>query len=166
MKMTRNSIALAVAVGTSLTLGAGLAQADTVDSVDPGRFGAGTASAQTSQTAAPVYHNVASPLENQRAQENFNTQLATATAIGSLSGTVAGAGIGCAVGGTPLAVTIVGIPPAVLACLGGAAVGAPVGAVVGTIVAGGPTLAIAGSDLVGTLNAAPGTTRWAETPAS
>lgn len=126
-------------------------------------FGAGTASAETVPAAAPVYHNVASPIENQRAQENFNAQLATATAIGSLAGTATGAAVGCAVGGVVTAPTVVFIPAG---CLAGIPVGAGVGAVVGTLAAGGPTLVIAGTDLVGTLNAAPGTTRWAESPAS
>ncbi|MDQ0281494.1 ammonium transporter [Rhodococcoides fascians] len=105
---------------------------------------------------------VASPEENLKAQQNFSSQLSIASAIGSLTGTTVGAGAGCLIGGTPLALTGVGIPASVLTCLGGALIGAPAGALVGTIIAGGPTLVIAGIDLVNTLTAAPGTSVWAK----
>ncbi|MBY4127478.1 ammonium transporter [Rhodococcus fascians] len=105
---------------------------------------------------------VASPAENYAAQENFQSQLALATAVGSLSGTIVGAGVGCLIGGTPPALTGIGIPLGVLTCIGGAAIGAPIGALAGTITAGGPTLVVAGIDLINTLNAAPGTTVYAK----
>ncbi|OAK54725.1 hypothetical protein [Rhodococcoides kyotonense] len=109
----------------------------------------------------PAVNTVASPDENLKAQQTFSSQLALATAIGSLSGSIVGAGVGCLIGGTPPALTVVGIPAAVLTCIGGALIGAPIGALAGTITAGGPTLVIAGVDLVNTLIAPPGTTKFA-----
>lgn len=93
---------------------------------------------------AGLFNNVASPLENQRATQEFNTQLGLATGIGSLVGTIIGAALGCIIG--------VGI-----GCLPGAAIGG----IAGTIIAGGPTLIAAGVELVNTLNAPPGSTKWA-----
>lgn len=97
---------------------------------------------------AGLFNSVASPLENQRATQEFSTQLGLATGIGSLVGTIAGAVIGC----------VVTIPAG---CIPGALTGAAIGGLAGTIVAGGPTLVAAGIDLVNTLNAPPGSTRWA-----
>ncbi|MGU3432683.1 ammonium transporter [Actinomycetes bacterium M1A6_2h] len=97
-------------------------------------------------------NNVASPDENLKAQQAFTSQLGLATAVGGLTGTIIGAGIGCIAGGTPLVLPT---------CLAGAVTGAGIGGVVGTIAAGGPTLVIAGIDYLNTLNAAPGTTQWA-----
>ena len=48
-----------------------------------------------------------------------------------------------------------------IALIPGIVTGAGVGGVIGTIIAGGPTLVVAGIDLINTLNAAPGTTVWA-----
>ncbi|OZE06901.1 hypothetical protein CH249_19855 [Rhodococcus sp. 05-2255-3B1] len=92
---------------------------------------------------------VASPEENLKAQQNFSSQLGIATAIGGFTGTAIGAVIGC----------IVTLPAG---CIGGLVTGATVGGVIGTIAAGGPTLVVAGIDLINTLNAAPGTTVWAK----
>ncbi|BDB62228.1 MULTISPECIES: ammonium transporter [Rhodococcus] len=102
--------------------------------------------------------DVASPDENLKAQQNFSSQLAIATAAGGLAGTVIGAAIGCVVGGTPV---LVAVPVAVATCVAGAAAGAGIGGVVGTIIAGGPTLVVAGIGLANTLLAAPGTTVYA-----
>ncbi|WP_420751048.1 ammonium transporter [Rhodococcus sp. O3] len=96
--------------------------------------------------------DVASVDENMKAQSNFSQQLGIATAVGGLSGTV----IGCVIGG--LVGTPVGILPGFLA---GCAAGAGVGGVIGTIVAGGPTLVVAGIGLIQTLVAPPGTTPYA-----
>ncbi|MCX5042032.1 ammonium transporter [Aldersonia sp. NBC_00410] len=97
---------------------------------------------------------VASPEENTRAQQNFQSQLGIATAIGSLVGlgvgVVAGAVIGC----------ILGSPFFGLGCLPAAAVGATLGGILGTLAVGGPTAIIAGVDLIQTLTAPPGTTKW------
>lgn len=88
---------------------------------------------------------VASTEENLIAQQTFASQLGIATAIGGLTGTVIGAVVGTF------------FLPAV-----GTVAGAGIGGVIGTIVAGGPTLVIAGIDLINTLNAAPGTSKFAD----
>ncbi|MEV3959558.1 ammonium transporter [Nocardia sp. NPDC050193] len=103
--------------------------------------------------ARPTAQPVASPQENLAAQDNFTSQLGVATAIGGLIGTALGAVIGL-VATLP---TGVGIPAGVIT-------GAALGGVIGTLVVGGPTLIIAGVDLVNTLVAAPGTTRWTPEP--
>ncbi|KQU47085.1 hypothetical protein ASG84_08110 [Rhodococcus sp. Leaf278] len=100
---------------------------------------------------------VASPEENLAAQENFQSQLGLASAIGGFTGTAIGAVVGGITGGALACATtacILAIP----------AIGAfaTVGAVIGTIAVGGPTLVIAGIDLINTLNAAPGTTVYAK----
>lgn len=95
---------------------------------------------------------VASPEENLKAQQNFSSQLGIATAVGGLTGTIIGAGVGF----------LLGLP---LAGVGGVVtvpIAAAVGGLVGTISAGGPTLVVAGIDLLNTLNAAPGTSVWAK----
>ncbi|WP_206492007.1 ammonium transporter [Rhodococcus sp. KRD162] len=92
---------------------------------------------------------VASPEENLRAQQNFSSQLGIATAIGGLTGTAIGAVVGC-------------VATLAAGCLAGLVTGAGVGGIIGTITAGGPTLVVAGIDLINTLNAAPGTTVWAK----
>ncbi|MFE3795378.1 ammonium transporter [Nocardia tengchongensis] len=99
--------------------------------------------------ATPVLHPVASLTENQLAMQNFSSQFGIATAIGSF--------VGLAVGG---AIGLIGF-------LGGAfgfatvPLAATVGAIIGSLVVGGPALVVAGVDLIGTLTAAPGTTKWA-----
>ncbi len=91
---------------------------------------------------------IASATENQRAMSNFSTQFALATGIGTFVGTALGAVIGC----------IVTIPAG---CVPGLVLGAGVGGIIGTIVAGGPTLVAAGLELIQVLQAADGTTKWA-----
>lgn len=93
---------------------------------------------------------VASPEENLLAQQNFASQLGLATAIGGFTGTAIGFGIG-AIGFLAGPVALATIPTF-----------ATIGGIVGTIVAGGPTLVVAGIDLLNTLNAAPGTTQFAK----
>ena len=94
---------------------------------------------------------VASPEENFAAQENFQSQLGLATAIGGFTGTAIGAVVGFISGGA--------ITPAVLATI---PTFAAVGGIIGTIIAGGPTLVVAGIELLNTLNAAPGTSVYAK----
>ena len=89
-------------------------------------------------------NTVASPAENTAAEQAFASQLGLATSIGGLTGTI----IGAVIGG--IIVPAIGIVP-----------GAGVGGVIGTIVAGGPTLVVAGIDLLNTYNAAPGTSKFA-----
>lgn len=95
--------------------------------------------------------NAASVQEDQAALAALGSNVGVAVTVGSLGGTIAGAGIGCVVGGVVI--------PAV-GCIPGAVTGAGIGAVAGTIVAGGPTLAIMGVETYNTITAAPGTTKW------
>lgn len=116
-----------------------------------------TADVAKASPLKPLLKPVASTTENQAAMSAFSTQLGIASAIGGLVGTT----IGAVVGGIvflPAAFTIALIP----AWLTGIAAGAGVGGVIGTIVAGGPTLVVAGIDLVQTLTAPPGTTKFAD----
>ncbi|MFI1463858.1 hypothetical protein [Nocardia carnea] len=104
--------------------------------------------------ARPAAELVASPQENLAAQDNLTSQIGLASAIGGLIGTVVGAVAGLLI----TAGSGVGIP----AIPAGIVAGAALGGVIGTIVVGGPTLIIAGVDMVNTFTAPPGTTRWAE----
>ncbi|MBJ8339476.1 ammonium transporter [Antrihabitans sp. YC3-6] len=112
-----------------------------------------TPAAPIASTKPLFVQPVASPIENQRAMETFATQFGIATAIGGFVGTAGGAIIGGILGGIAGCATI-------LLCLPGIATGAGVGAVIGTIIVGGPALVVAGIDLIGTLTAPPGTTKW------
>ncbi|MFC9997039.1 hypothetical protein [Nocardia sp. NPDC127526] len=94
---------------------------------------------------------VASQLENQRALNDFTTQFGLATTIGGFVGTAIGATIGC-------------IVTLVAGCIPGLTTGATAGGIIGTIALGGPTLIASGIDLLTTMNAADGTTKWAEKP--
>ncbi|APB01761.1 ammonium transporter [Nocardia seriolae] len=100
--------------------------------------------------ATPVLHPVASLNENTRAMQAFSSQFGIATAIGSFVGLAIGAAVG-AIGFFGGAFGLATVP-----------VAAAVGAIIGTLVVGGPTLLIAGVDLISTLVGAPGTTKWAE----
>ncbi|WP_433681128.1 ammonium transporter [Nocardia sp. CA-119907] len=102
--------------------------------------------------AHPVATPIASPRENQRAQDNFLSQFGIATAIGGFLGTVIGALVGLT--------GIVGGPTVIASVIAGAGIGG----IIGTIVVGGPALVIAGIDLISTLAAAPGTTKWQDPP--
>ncbi|MEV5648265.1 hypothetical protein AB0L57_08445 [Nocardia sp. NPDC052254] len=97
----------------------------------------------------PVLKDVASPIEDQRAMSDFATKFGLATAIGGFVGTAIGAAIGC----------VVTLP---VGCIPGLVTGAGVGGIVGTVAAGGPTLVAAGVDLLGTMQAADGTTQWSD----
>ncbi|MCP2320112.1 hypothetical protein APR12_005493 [Nocardia amikacinitolerans] len=94
---------------------------------------------------------IASQAENQHAMNEFSTQFGMATSIGAFLGTAVGAAIGCVV-------------TLVAGCVTGLVTGASVGGILGTVAAGGPTLVASGIDLLTTLNAEEGTTRWADKP--
>ncbi|WP_072803673.1 hypothetical protein [Rhodococcoides yunnanense] len=94
---------------------------------------------------------VASPDENLKAQQNFASQLGIATAVGGLTGTIIGAIAGAIIGAPTIAGVVATVP-----------IGAGIGGVIGTIVVGGPTLLIAGIDLINTLTAVPGSTVYAK----
>ncbi|MGB3369014.1 MAG: ammonium transporter, partial [Rhodococcus sp. (in: high G+C Gram-positive bacteria)] len=85
---------------------------------------------------------VASTEENLIAQQTFATQLGIATAIGGLTGTAIGAIAGAIIGAPTIAGIVATVP-----------IGATIGGIIGTIVAGGPTLVVAGIDLINTLQA-------------
>ncbi|WP_027506939.1 hypothetical protein [Rhodococcus sp. UNC23MFCrub1.1] len=106
--------------------------------------------------AAPVAleQNAASPAENTAATQDFASQLSLATAVGGLGGTIVGGIIGGAIGLSTCAVIA-------LACLATIPTAATIGGVIGTIAVGGPALAVAGFEYLNTLNAAPGTTKYA-----
>lgn len=99
---------------------------------------------------------VASVTENQDALNAFSTQFAIATAVGGFVGT----GIGAVIGGL-----LIGIPACLatflVACVPGITAGAAVGGIAGTVAVGGPALMIAGIDLIQTMTAPDGTTKWA-----
>ncbi|WP_406273916.1 hypothetical protein OH799_00160 [Nocardia sp. NBC_00881] len=99
-----------------------------------------------------VAQPVASRTENQRARDEFAGQFGLASAVGGFIGTAIGATIGC------VATIAVG-------CVAGLLTGATLGGILGTIAIGGPTLLAAGVDLLTTLQAAEGTTHWADRPA-
>ncbi|GGK58294.1 ammonium transporter [Nocardia camponoti] len=101
--------------------------------------------------AVPNATPVASPAENLSAQSNFSSTFGLATAVGGFIGT----GIGAVIGFT------VGLLFGGIGAIPGLITGASVGGIIGTLVAGGPTLVIAGLDLINTYNAPPGTTKWA-----
>ncbi|WP_024801710.1 hypothetical protein [Nocardia sp. BMG51109] len=100
----------------------------------------------------PVAKPVASPIENQRALGDFSTYFGLSTAIGGFVGTAIGAVVGCALG-------LLGV---IVGCLVGLPTGATIGGILGTVVVGGPTLVLAGTDLVSTLQAPAGTTKWTD----
>lgn len=102
-----------------------------------------------------VAQPIASPVEDNAAMNDFSTKFGLAVGIGSFVGLAVGAIVGCAIG-------LIGI---VVGCLVGLPTGATIGGILGTLAFGGPTLVAAGYDLVNTLNAKPGTTKWTETAA-
>ncbi len=106
---------------------------------------------------------VASPMENQRAQNEFASQFGIATAVGGFLGTALGVVVGGIVGvavGLIECLTIVGC----IAAIPTIAAFAGIGGILGTIALGGPALALAGMDLMNTLQAPEGTTKWADKP--
>ena len=100
---------------------------------------------------AALEQNVASPAENLKAEQAFQSQLALASAVGGLTGTIIGA-----VAGAVLGLPLLGAGSVITIPIAGAA-----GGFIGTLVAGGPTLVVAGLDLLNTYNSAPGTTKFA-----
>ncbi|WP_068275597.1 hypothetical protein [Aldersonia kunmingensis] len=100
--------------------------------------------------ARPIFvRPVASPAEDQKALSLFTSYFSVGTAVGTFLGTAAGAVLGC----------VLTLP----ACIPGVAVGASLGAIVGTVVVGGPVLIYSAIDLISTLTAAPGTTKFSAT---
>ncbi|MRH89195.1 hypothetical protein GFY24_17350 [Nocardia sp. SYP-A9097] len=94
---------------------------------------------------------IASPIENNRAMGDFSSQFGLATTIGTFVGTALGAVVGC----------LVTLPAG---CVPGLTVGASVGGIIGSIAIGGPALVATGIDLLTTMQAADGTSKWADKP--
>ena len=103
---------------------------------------------------------VASLIENQRAQDAFATQFGLATAIGGFTGTIVGAIVGAIVGMGAAGLSCLAAMACIIAGLPIIAAFSGVGAIIGTAVVGGPAVVIAGVDLIQTLVAPPGTTKW------
>ncbi|MGV9662556.1 hypothetical protein ACWDUL_30650 [Nocardia niigatensis] len=100
-----------------------------------------------------VVKPVASQLENDRALSSFTTQFSLATAVGTFVGTAIGATIGCVV-------------TLVAGCIPGLTTGAAAGGIIGTIALGGPVLIASGIDLLSTMQAPDGSTKWADKTAA
>ncbi|MFI7671759.1 hypothetical protein [Nocardia sp. NPDC049526] len=104
----------------------------------------------------PAVAPVASPVENQAAMAEFSTRLGLAATLGTFVGTVIGLVVGGVTG------CIVGLPLLAVGCIPAAIAGAGIGGILGTIVAGGPVLVLSAVELIDTLNAPDGTTKWAQ----
>ncbi len=109
-------------------------------------------------TVNVVAQPIASPLENQRAQNEFASQFGIATAVGGFLGTAVGVVLGGVIG------CILGLPFLGVGCIPAAIAGAGIGGILGTVAVGGPALLVAGMDLLNTLQAPDGTTKWADQP--
>lgn len=113
-------------------------------------------------TTPAKVREIASMDENQAAAVQFLTTVGMATTVGSLVGLAAGAVIGGLVGILPAVAVCVGtVIGCVVASLPILVTTASVGGIIGTVVAGGPALAYAAWDYITTLNAAPGTSKYA-----
>ncbi|WP_327149463.1 hypothetical protein [Nocardia sp. NBC_01329] len=106
---------------------------------------------------------VASPVENQLAMNDLINAVSISTSLGTLVGTalgaIAGIGIGIAVSGVACAALSLGCVVAVLPIM---SLAAAAGGITGLIVAGGPISTAAAFDYITTLNAPPGTSKYAE----
>ncbi|WP_199743013.1 hypothetical protein [Nocardia stercoris] len=114
---------------------------DTSAPIDALAVPAPAAPAAGQAPAAAQLSDIASDTENQRAMADFSTKFGLATSIGTFVGTA----LGC-----------------ILTIFVGCAPGAAVGGIVGTMLTGGPVLMSSGIDLLNTMRAAPGTTRWTD----
>lgn len=108
--------------------------------VEPGAPGTVLQPVAMPQTLKPI----ASPAENQSAISEFSSNFGLATAIGGFVGTAIGFVVGCVV------IPAIGCVP-----------GAGIGGIIGTIAVGGPTLIAAGVELINTLQAPAGASKWA-----
>ncbi|MVU81202.1 hypothetical protein GPX89_28655 [Nocardia sp. ET3-3] len=93
--------------------------------------------------------SIASPTEDQKALNEFSGKLSVAGQVGALVGGIIGFAAGC-------------VASIAIGCLPGGVAGVPAGGIIGGLVAGGPTLLVAGIDLLNTWQAAPGTSKWAD----
>lgn len=98
---------------------------------------------------------VASPMENDQAFATFLSEFGIAMQIGGFLGTAIGLVVGGILG------CIVGLPLAGLGCIPAAIAGATLGGFLGTLAVGGPVLAITSQELLQTLQAPPGKSKYA-----
>ncbi|MQY24812.1 hypothetical protein [Nocardia aurantia] len=139
--------------GTAIPVAAEVREGGTVLALTP----QATAPAGTTVDSVEVHATpIASPRENTLAQQAFATQFGLATAVGGFLGTAAGVVIG-AIAGCALGLPLFGV-----GCIPAAITGAGIGGIIGTLVVGGPALIAAAVDLINTLQAAPGSSPWAE----
>jgi hypothetical protein len=122
------------------------------DTLAQQKLSTSTQSTSKKQIVVPQAKDIASPQEDNAAMTDFATKFGLATGIGSFVGLAIGAVVGC----------IFGLPLFGVGCIAGIPIGATLGGVLGTIAVGGPTLIAAGMDLISTLQAKPGTTKWAQ----
>ncbi|MEU1985093.1 hypothetical protein [Nocardia sp. NPDC019395] len=139
--------------GTEIPVKPVLKHDDTVLELTPEKTDVRTA--QPVQAVNLTAKPIASPIENQMAMNEFSTQFSIATAVGGFVGTAAGVVVGGVVG------CILGLPLLAVGCIPAAIAGAGIGGILGTIAVGGPAVGIAAMDLVQTLQAAPGQSKWA-----
>lgn len=122
-----------------------------------------TLTPETSGLDRAALKPVASPLENQLAMNDLINAVSISTSLGTLVGTAVGAlagiGVGLVLSGASCAVLSLGCVVAVLPIVG---LTAGVGGIAGLIIAGGPVSVAAAFDYVTTLNAPPGTTKYAD----
>ncbi|MBF6175505.1 hypothetical protein [Nocardia blacklockiae] len=112
---------------------------------------------------------IASPVENDRAINDFATKLALSGGIGTAIGTVLGVAVGVVLG-IPIGGAIGCAVDVATGCLPGLIIGAVAGGIVGALgvgiigaaIGGGPTVSTAGVEMLNTLQAPPGTTPWAD----
>ncbi|MFF7944291.1 hypothetical protein ACFZC5_31685 [Nocardia gamkensis] len=106
---------------------------------------------------------VASPVENQLAMNDLINAVSISTSLGTLVGTalgaIAGIGVGIAISGAACVALSLGCVVAVLPIM---SLAAAAGGITGLIIAGGPISIAAAFDYVTTLNAPPGTSKYAE----
>ncbi|MEV5832600.1 hypothetical protein [Nocardia sp. NPDC052112] len=105
---------------------------------------------------SPAASAIASPVENQAAMAEFSTRLGLAATLGTLVGTAIGLVVGGVTG------CIMGLPLLAVGCIPAAIAGAGIGGILGTLAAGGPVLMLSAVELIDTLNAPAGTSKWAQ----
>ncbi|MEU4809379.1 hypothetical protein AB0H20_09250 [Nocardia fluminea] len=142
--------------GTEIPTAVKVAEDSTVLSLTPEKP-AGVDVAANPVAVKPVLkgQEIASAQENQKAINDFAGKFSIGTAIGTFVGTAIGAIAGCAIGFFVLPV---------VGCVPGFGTGAAVGGVLGMIAIGGPTMMVAGFELLNIMQAADGTTVWADKP--
>ncbi|MEU4320978.1 hypothetical protein AB0F85_29435 [Nocardia fluminea] len=142
--------------GTEIPTAVKVAEDSTVLSLTPEKP-AGVDVAANPVAVKPVLkgQEIASAQENQKAINDFAGKFSIGTAIGTFVGTAIGAIAGCAIGFFVLPV---------VGCVPGFGTGAAVGGVLGMIAIGGPTMMVAGFELLNIMQAPDGTTVWADKP--